>query len=317
MKIIETNLMDGVIKLSERFMEDPFYVRLKPKNIQDVALKIKKEIKDKSEHWLGYPNWMAKNKLTNDQVLDDSLRDELLLWYELIAGAVNYQYWCGKYNIRPNNSGATLMYQLLNLSFAQTEAIYPYRTYALLASNKFIENLAIHRFPALGDRIKHIREIFTNDFHTSPFTSYVNKRKKEDFKLEDFIEKVVISFPGYAQDIFLKRVFLLCMMLYRRTKWFEDEIHKLPIPADYQVPKVLYHLDCLSYDEILENKINANELIPYGSQIEHEIRAASILACKQLAEHAGCSMCDIDSYLWLKGQEIKLQRFHLTVTTDY
>ena len=64
------------------------------------------------------------------------------------------------------------------------------------------------------------------------------------------------------------------------------------------------------------NKILDAELIPSGSLTECEIRAASILTCKHMARVAGCTMCEIDSYLWLQRNKYK-QPFHLTITSNY
>ena len=116
--------------------------------------------------------------------------------------------------------------------------------------------------------------------------------------------------------MFLKRAFLLSIMLYRRLQWFKDDIDIIPVPADYQLPKVLEGWGCINYSYTLSDKVQGGELIPSGSLEECEIRAATILVCKRLAELSGHKMCDIDTYLWLKRNEID-KPFHLTITTNY
>jgi len=104
--------------------------------------------------------------------------------------------------------------------------------------------------------------------------------------------------------------------LYRRVQWFRNEVEILPVPADYQIPKMLEGLGCINYSYKLSEKIQAGELIPAGSAEECEIRAATMLAGRRLSELSGKTMCDIDTYLWLKRNDIE-KPFHLTITTNY
>jgi len=140
--------------------------------------------------------------------------------------------------------------------------------------------------------------------------------KKNSMKIDDFLEIIISNYSGYAEDLFLKRAFLLVAMLYRRMQWFKNEIDILPVPADYQIPKILECLGGIKYDGQLYMKIQNHELIPSGSLEECEIRAATILAVKRLSELSGFSMCDIDNYLWLKRKEYR-NPFHLTITSNY
>ena len=152
-------------------------------------------------------------------------------------------------------------------------------------------------------------------------------RKKDITKLaEDILDEtedvemwlkiVVESFPGLAQDMFLKRASLFFMMLFRRMVWFKHSIHKLPIPADYQIPKILESEGCIQYSSKLKNDITEGKLIPKGSLMECEIRAASIIACQQISQGCNVTMCAVDDYIWMHRKEYDMP-FHLTITTDY
>ena len=123
-------------------------------------------------------------------------------------------------------------------------------------------------------------------------------------------------FPGFSEDMFLKRANLFFGMLYRRMGYFEDQVHKLIIPADYHIPNVLRHYKCLAYDSDLSEKIARRELILENSLEECAIRASSILACKKIAEIADCTMTDVYTVLFEKRKEA-VNHFHLTITTNY
>ena len=178
--------------------------------------------------------------------------------------------------------------------------------------------MSLERFPNLENRIRHIGEIVSKigSEGNCPIQKMANDIATNKVTVNDFLEFVITNFPGYAEDVFLKRAFLLPIMLYRRVQWFKNEVEILPVPADYQIPKMLEGLGCINYSYTLSEKIQAGELIPAGSAEECEIRAATMLAGRRLAELSGKTMCDIDTYLWLKRNDIE-KPFHLTVTTNY
>jgi hypothetical protein len=127
---------------------------------------------------------------------------------------------------------------------------------------------------------------------------------------------MVQIFPGYASDIFLKRAMLFFAQLNRKFGWFEEALKTAPVPADYQVPKMLEHYGILDYDEDLYFAIENEIQIPKGSLAECEIRAGTIISCMLLCRETGWGMPDVDGYFWLRRKEAQ-NPFHLTVTTDY
>lgn len=314
MELKTVKLIDGVFELCREFIESSQYVTINADKIKSVGATIKKAFDERSAvSWMGYPKWFEPEVRGKGEI------DYMLLAYELMAGAVNYQYWYGKYDVRPNGAGATMMYELLDESFELAGSMHTvnHRTVCKDAAQKFIRLMSLHRLPNVENRIKHVKEIaVTMDDGINIIASIVGNIYNKTISLIDFLEIIVSTYPGYAGDMFLKRPFLLAMMLYRRVKWFEDDIYMLPIPADYQIPKMLRWLGCIEYNNELLGDIANDILIPSGSNIECEIRAASILACQLLAEEAGVSMCDVDTYLWLNRKGCA-DPFHLTVTTDY
>ena len=66
---------------------------------------------------------------------------------------------------------------------------------------------------------------------------------------------------------------------------FEEELKNFFVPADYQIPRVLNHYGCIEYGDELQTKIFREELIPKYSTMECEIRAATILAIKQICDN--------------------------------
>jgi len=313
MALEKVDLIGSVICLSEELMKNPQYVTHNESRIAIVAGNLRKKIKEQKEFWMGYP------KCINIEGKRAKEKDYMLLSYELMAGAVNYQYWYGSSIIRPNGSGATKMYEMLDESFKLAGSIYSvgHRTVCEDACKNFMNMIVDQRLPNSEKRIHHVQEIL-DSMKDGPnvISILINAIHGKDIGVEQFLGVIISTYPGYAGDMFLKRPFLLAMMLYRRIQWFKKDIHILPIPSDYQIPKMLIWLGCIQYSEELSNMISNNILIPSGSLMEAEIRAASILVCKLLSLASGLSMCDVDTYLWLNRNKCTDQ-FHLTVTTDY
>lgn len=226
--------------------------------------------------------------------------------YELLASSINYQYWYGMADLRPNDAGATKMYKLLDESYRAIR-----RRDCETIANAFIRRLVLNRFPMLEMRIKHIQEVIRGDV-----SSLITKSIENGASLSQCLESLLINCPGFADDILLKRASLFFMMLYRRLGLFASEINDLPIPADYQVPKMLEGLGCLQYAPELKDKIEKQEIIPSGSRMECEVRAGAIMACKRISELSGKNSSVVDNWLWLKRKEITTP-FHLTITTHY
>jgi len=244
-----------------------------------------------------------------------------ILCYEIIACSINYQFWHGRHDIMHNGACSKEVYKILDdaFYFVEDELCEHYGWSACRNVIKiFSEWISVARFPNTENRVKHIKEVgvLIGDYGLGPIKHLVGEIVKKDLTIDKFLTTIITKLPGYAEDIFLKRAFLLVSMLYRRMGWFKDEIHLLPVPADYHLPKVLEGLGCLSYDYILSEKIQASKIITTGSLEECEIRACTMLACKRLSELSGKSMSEVDEYLWLSSKDVD-KPFHLTMTTNY
>ncbi len=313
MEIQKVDLISLVMDISSQLMKNPKYVTYDEKRITEVAGNLKQKIDEQKEFWMGYPVWFEPEVRGKEEI------DYMLLSYELMAGAVNYQYWYARGDIRPNDSGATKMYAMLDESFELAGSIHSvgHRVVCEDACKNFMKMIADQRLPNAEKRIHHVQEILDSMVNGPNVISNLVKFAQDyTLPVDVFLRTIVTTYPGYAGDMFLKRPFLLAMMLYRRVQWFKKDISKIPVPADYQVPKMLRWLGCIRYSKELSDMISNNILIPAGSLIEAEIRAATEVVCKLLALSSGLSMCDVDTYLWLNRKQCTDQ-FHLTVTTDY
>jgi len=311
-----------VLEIANQFTKKPKHVWISDSIIDERASFIKGELKDDNE-LMGRPNIP---KPTHEPTLEESDIAQVVL-YELMASSVNYKYWYGKHDIRPNDSCANKMYQVLDDSFSALSIPETISSnYCTGLVDVFTANLALERFPMMKDRSSNLAELKRDilgrgDPKYPPNASFFANQMAKDIldgseRVDEWLKTLITSFPGFGQDIFLKRAFLFFMMLNRRMGWFSNDIHKLPIPADYQIPKILRGWGCLKYGDELCGMIDNSELIPQGSLMECEIRASSIIACQRLSERASVTMSDVDNYIWINRKSCS-DPFHLTITTDY
>ena len=285
------NLVESVYDISESFMDKAEIVYMNIDKIEETAVAM-------IDH--GKPNFPMPDVKDNFQgVLQ-----------ELVAASINYCYWYGRHDVRPQGSSSTMMYELLQNAFFNYK--YDLQKYGWFEEciNQFIELLSIRRFPLIEERGRHLRQLIE---FGEEFSFAINENHEH---IEPHMNNLISTFPGFASDTFLKRASLFFIQLYRRFGWFESDLHNLHVPADYQVPKMLNHFGCLIYEDGLEYAITTNELIPKHSQAECEIRAATVLTIKQLCGITGWNVAEVDGFFFTKRHDVT-GPFHLCITTDY
>lgn len=291
------DIIKSVFDISEKFMKNSKHVLIDIPMLTTLANRMES---------------VGVSKFPNELNIEEvDLDKEIKL--ELLATSINYCYWYGKSDIRPNNSSSSLMYELLAQAYTECEEV-PYQGFEEVVY-RYISLLSEYRFPLLEERKRHLYEVI-NNWETFIYMVIRDDIIPEEKKLSVLFDILVKTFPGFGADIFLKRASLFFMQLNRKFGWYENDINKLPVPADYQVPKMLEFYEAIVYSEKLSRMIMEGELIPKGSLMECEIRSATIIACKIISDLIGWNSQQIDSWLWLRRKECD-RPFHLTITTDY
>jgi hypothetical protein len=287
-------IYESVFEISEKFLSERSPVFVKEEGIEQTSKLMLEQ---------GGKKFPVK-EITKDHIYQAVLQ-------EFVGCAINYCYWYGLSNIRPNESSSGKMYSLVEKAFKNYQEGDSFE----ICIQRLIELLALERFPLLEEREKHLKELISDgEGFSAAVSNTIFYKDKEDFY--PFFEDMVKTFPGYASDIFLKRASLFFLQMYRQYGWFESAMKVLPVPADYQVPKMLKGFGCIEYEYYLQSLVDNEVLIPKGSREECSIRAATVIACKKIQEKTGWSIADIDGWFWLRRKEITAP-FHLTITTDY
>jgi hypothetical protein len=107
--------------------------------------------------------------------------------------------------------------------------------------------------------------------------------------------------------------------------YFFHDIDRITMFADYRIPQILLHVGVLEYTSELMKKVENKDLIPFGSEEESEIRAATVIAVEmirdQLFAKKGVKLLavEIDWLLWNWGEQVKeeIKPHHRTLTVFY
>lgn len=296
-------LTNGVYELSEKFMDDAKHVKIDYDHIDWVAKEMMK---------LEVPKFPMPKLPENEYEIYNAATTELL------AASVNYCYWYGKSTIRPNDVNSTFMYECLMNALYDCKGV---SDILYKGVDRFIDLLAVNRFPLLEDRIRHLKEL--RDGGSDFVIRIVNNNilgdgyeKDGDNEINTYMMEMISKFPGFASDMFLKRASLFFIQLNRRFGWFSNQLNNLHVPADYQIPKMLEHNSCIHYEKPLKAIIEGDGLIQKHSDMECEIRSATVLAMKKLCELTGWDIAQVDGYFFL-NRHSATEKFHLTITTDY
>ena len=294
MEIEESKRMDEANKIIEsvRIMSEDFVGEGMPASIDQDAIGRLASVME------------SEGKMSMSAV--EGMNQAQTVLTELFASAINYCFWYGRYDFVPMAGSSNSMYDvIIDVVLNKFEGLV-----GPDFINAILDELVFDRYPLIEERTKHLLEAALG---TQEFIMFVLMNRDNDARI--VLHELVRRYPGFASDMFLKRAFLFVLQLNRKLDFFK-KIDKIPVPADYQVPKMLEHFGCLKYKTSLMDKITSHTMIPKYSIEEVSIRGGAILVCDRLAEVTGWTKSEIDSWLWLRRKECK-KPFHLTITTDY
>ena len=285
----DVDIIQQVFDMSEVILaSEPKSVRINRTYINELAEQMKKDGK-----------YVFEPQSYKTGIHNDVLK-------ELVACSINYCYWYGAHDIRPNGVSSTSLYNDVNKAFTISQD-FNEKIYHLIML------LSTHRYPLLEERKRHLLELCEN----RKAEIFVDMVCNKSYTGERLFHEMIEMFQGFASDNFLKRASLFFIQLNRKFGWWEDDLMTiLHVPADYQVPKVLRHFGCINYSPDLSFEITKSRLIPKHSLDELQIRAATVKVCTMLQYAIGWTIADVDTYLWGR-RKLTDMPFHLTITTDY
>jgi len=273
---------------------------------------------------------------------NDRLSLEQSIAFGFVYNAINFSYWGDpKWTIEVDGSSQDGGLGMLRAVQRGVESGYDLLSAEYLRSmsesdlKKILEgNVEI---PLFSERLELLRKLgtFIADSYGGSFTAFIDKA---DWNAVKIVEMLAGEIPEVFNDEavyhgasvkFYKRAQLVpshIHELYELGVSLRDvsDIDQLTALADYKVPQLLRKYGVIEYSSDLEDRIDNLVEIEAGSDEEVEIRAMTILAIEQLAQHIkkripSVNALQIDHMLWLKGQEKSPddKPYHRTRTIGY
>jgi hypothetical protein len=307
-------IIEDVMDIAKRIHEKTNHVFISDRYLDEVAHTmvknpIRKELKTKNIN-----NIISGN--------DDAKADILK---ELVCDSVNYCFWIGTSDIRPNGSSSNKMRDLLERSFNAHAALTSIGNFEIQLRN-FYGAMLRNRFPVMEKRLVHLNALVRRDYFLPATSRRVYKGDPVAFQIVQMIAErrdfervfdfLITNIDGFGDDPFLKRAILFFLQLNRIFGIYADDIKDLPIPADYQVPKMMRHLKILYYSDQISFMISNNVHFQENGPEEMAIRSATIIAAKKLGSLTGMSPSEVDGWFFLQRKKC-FDPFALCVTSNY
>lgn len=183
--------------------------------------------------------------------------------------------------------------------------------------------------PLIEKRLEVTREagrVLVSEYHGSAL-ELVESMDHSALNLIEFLHTHINSYKDECEYngrnvYFLKRAQILAADLHFGCIGGDDsvskacqfyDIDKLTMFADYRVPQVLNYMGLIVYSNELLEEMTERPHFPSGSQMECEIRAASILSVERLKTHIGCCSVLIDFVLWTYAKEHSAEMAHIPI----
>lgn len=252
---------------------------------------------------------------------DCGLDLEVLCELMIYNSSLQFCFWYGKSSFRPFNNNSGTILNIMKESFGiithddGTLTLANPAIYDLLKTSCPVvikKALRTAGFPMLNERLCIVDELAEKSKQIDMFVSLV----KNGAPADNLLEFLISNFDCFATDLFYKKALLTLNMIERYKPGTINGIDTLPVPADYQIPKVLQSLGVLKYSTELQTMINTNTIIPSLSSYEVLIRTCTIIAMDMLSISTELSPGEIDNFFFKIRNTFK-NSHHLTPTTDY
>ncbi len=266
--------MSRVRELANYMMQNPEYVTVIPERAQRLA-EIMKDFKFELPAW-NFPPFYPQS--------DDF--EEMCLYY-LVLNSINYCYF-DEYDNRfqdGEHRSSTLAGLRITENWEQMKdsqfLVHIDETYLL--GELFKAETPISLVKERGEAFREIG-LFMRSNPDFTFRKLFAKHYNNAY----FVSQMIPTYFSTWKDPFFKRAQLFVGMVQGRFQDklpFDKGLEELTVFADYRVPQTLHAMGIIRYSPSLLKNISSNQLIPYGSKQELEIRAATIVGTDMLTSN--------------------------------
>lgn len=243
------------------------------------------------------------NPVSMDFYLSGDTDDHQQVFGEfIVAAAFNGGYW---YDTNPvtqwevNGSGSMAMEKWIKEELFN-KGLHPYHCQD---RQKVIKNTypSISVQPNPTERKAILAELAFNAFKypQALMQQRYSNKNKYNFNWSDIIALSTALVNSFGGDPYRKKACLVFLMFAGWLKARNIEVTvDLPIPADYQMPRIFEYEGAINITTEFKDKLNTGSLVDVNSPEAMALRAASIIVAHDLAERYNLEDYQIDNVLF-------------------
>ena len=283
--------MFGYVTLNEEAI-----LQFKPKNMED------------SVRFFAPPPYLKSLLETSDK----EVACKIIHIFNAINASLQYCFFTANADIRFDGIDSQWVIGMLDEVFEElgvSSVTDVYRT-----KDRILQRLMDSNITLLRSRVETIEELFLKlDFYE--YGECYNDVENSITMLSKLV--------CFKQDLFFKKGIFAVMMTGRMIPElkvlhpdYAETLAALPVPADYQIPKMLRHYGLIHFSNELAEMIDSSIFLMENSEMELNIRAATVQACEMIAKYNGVSADVVDGWLFAHRKESGV-RHHLCMTENY
>ncbi len=295
-------VIETVYKAADTFMSD--YVTLNEEKIASFEI----EDVEGGVRYFALPPYLEKIR----REVEPNVAYKIIHIFNAIQASLQYSFFTADADIRFDGIDSQWVIGMLDETFAEFGVRSVTDTYRI--KERIVERLMASNITMLRSRVETVEEVFAK----LNFYEYGEAYADVDASLTQ-LSKLVC----FKQDFFFKKGLFAVMMTGRMLPELSEDhpdytaaVASMPVPADYQIPKMLRHYGFIVFDEELNRMVEKGVVLQENSKEELSIRATTVNACGLLAERNGVSADKVDAWLFAHRHESKLKH-HLCVTEFY
>jgi hypothetical protein len=241
--------------------------------------------------------------------------------------------WCVEYQGKEIKKGT---YALIAAIYRALDAGVP------ILNSKYLSSLTLSKakelfrgnieIPLLKQRHQCLVELGSviSKKYSGSFLALIEESK---YDVKELLSLLVSNFPMFKDEVsyegekvyFYKLAQLLVHDIIRiyNDKTFSN-IELLTALADYKIPYILHSLNVLEYDPSLTNLLEIKKELTYGSEMEVEIRAATIMGVNLIYfmlknTYPTITLSEVNDFLWLQSTHVSKEALphHRTRSVHY
>lgn len=251
--------------------------------------------------------------LNLNEVLSENEYHSICHIQSLVQCSLQYCFFYGNSKVRLDSIDSTWLHNTVTKALGDSFDREIDTTMINEWRKNIINELMSSNISMIRNRIQTINDVMTDDLINYGFLHN---------NIESSLNYMNTLIP-FRQDFFFKKAILAIYasnnFIHHNDRKYLEEFMNLPVPADYQIPKMLRAMNLIDLPKSITDKIDNDEFFIPESEDELIIRGSALQACEMIKDVHGVSVQVIDNWLFSirNDKDYKIHKHHLCITENY